>query len=341
MFAQKVREQTVLPPRIDAVFHAATPELALALAKRALGADALVLATNTFMGPEGQRVELIASNAPGVGLPSLVSLAPRMPSLPVEPAAARAVSGLERLLRQHDVPNQLARELVLRIGDPHVSRPELLEASLRLTRSVIGFGDGARAGHRVIALVGPTGVGKTTTIAKLAARDALIDRKRVALVSLDDFRIGGAEQLQRYADLIEAPFAAARDEAQLQHALLSFRGYDRIYVDTAGRSGRERLPRTCEKLTELCPGIGIGLALAAGTRSAELSRALELHREPRASFLVLTKLDEAALIGAAFVATQHTRLPIAWITNGQRVPEDVEAARAEHVASLLASEMTP
>lgn len=336
MFAHK----TLLPPRIDAVFHAATPEIALQLAKRALGPDALVLATNTFEGPDGPRVELIASNAPGVGLPSLALAPSRLPQALAEPPA-RVVSSLERLLRQHDVPLGLARELVLRIGDPQTARADLLDAALRLVRTTIGFGDGARGGHRVLALVGPTGVGKTTTIAKLAARDALIDRKKVGLISLDDFRVGGAEQLQRYAELIDAPFAAARDEASLSQALAAFRHCDRVYVDTAGRSAKERLPKLCQRLNELCPGIGIGLTLAAGTRSAELTPTFRAHGEPKPSFLVLTKLDEAVLVGAAFLATHETRLPIAWVTNGQRVPEDVEAARAEHIAALLASGVTP
>ena len=335
MFAPKTQP----PPRVDAVVHAATPDIALQLAKRALGPEALVLATNSFHGPDGPRVELIASNEAGVGLPSLVAGGLRAPVR--AEAGGRGVSALERLLRQHDVPMGLARELVLRVGDPTTSREGLLDASLRLVRTSIGFGDGTRGGHRVVALVGPTGVGKTTTIAKLAARDALIDRKRVALISLDDFRIGGAEQLARYAELMDVPFAAASDEGALRRALASFRDCDRIYVDTAGRSAKDRLPRLCQKLHEVCPGIGVGLTIAAGTRSAELTTTFRAHVEPKPSFLVLTKLDEAVLVGAAFVATHETRLPIAWITSGQRVPEDLEAARAEHVAALLAAEVAP
>lgn len=322
--------------RIDAIFAAATTEIALGLAKRALGDSAMVLASRTVETPLGRRVELHASNVlptvpSDLGLGSLATLGSPGPQ-------AQPVTALERLLRQNDIPPAMARELVLRIGDPPGGRSELAALVLRLVRGTIGFGDGSRGSYRHIALVGPTGVGKTTTIAKLAARDALVERRRVGLLSLDDYRIGGAEQLARYAELIDVPFEVARDEGGFRRAIARFEGFDRVYIDTAGRSQKERAPVFGQRLAELCPGIGIGLTVAAATRTAELQRAFTSYLEPRPTFLVLTKLDEAVLGGAAFVATAHTQLPIAWTTDGQRVPEDLDVARAERIAELVLGE---
>lgn len=318
---------------VDAVFSASSADAALRIAKRALGDEAMVLHTRTVHGPLGRRVELHATTSAHVQTLSLDALTQR------SDAAAVLPSRLERLLREHDVPNRLARELVLRIGDPRGTAHDLASEVHRLVRTVVGFGDASRGGNRHIALVGPTGVGKTTTIAKLAARDALVERRKVALVSMDDYRIGGAEQLARYAELIGVPFEAARDEQSLKLALRKLGDFERVYIDTAGRNYRDAAPGIIQRLPELCPGIGIGLTLAAGTRTAELERAFVGYLSPRPSFLVLTKLDEAVLGGAALVAANHPRLdsplPIAWVTDGQRVPEDIDAARAERIAGLL------
>jgi flagellar biosynthesis protein FlhF len=324
--------------RIDAIFAASSTEIALGLAKRALGDSAMVLASRTIETPYGRRVELHASNlSPRAGMDDALGLG-SLAHLGSPGPAARRESALERLLAKNDVPAALARELVLSIGDPSGPRHELRAEVLRLVRSTIGFGDGARQPYRHIALVGPTGVGKTTTIAKLAARDALVERKRVGLLSLDDYRIGGAEQLARYAELIDVPFEVARDETGFRRAIARFEGFDRVYIDTAGRSQKERGPLFGQRLAELCPGIGVGLTLAAGTRTAELEHAFRAYVPPRPTFLVLTKLDEAVLGGAAFVATAHSQLPIAWTTDGQRVPEDLDAARAERIAALVMGE---
>jgi flagellar biosynthesis protein FlhF len=195
-------------------------------------------------------------------------------------------------------------------------------------------------GPRVVALVGPTGVGKTTTLAKLAAKAALIDRRRVGLISVDDYRIAGAEQLGRYADLIGVPMEVAHDARSLEVALRRLADADLILVDTAGRSPRDTdaTRRTAETLHGAQEGVEVQLCVAAATGHAELRVTVEQNAVLRPRKLLITKLDEAVRHGGIVGAQVMAGLPLTYFTTGQRVPEDIEVASPERVASLLIGE---
>jgi flagellar biosynthesis protein FlhF len=199
----------------------------------------------------------------------------------------------------------------------------------------------------VVALVGPTGVGKTTTIAKMAARFALRHGHRsVALVTTDSFRIGARDQLQTYARILNVPVRTATDPAEMESALSALGDKRLILVDTAGMAAaHERIADQHETLQAAGRGLTTLLTLSATTEAAALQRTLRLFADFRPDACVLTKLDEAASLGGLLSALVQAGLAAAFVTDGQRVPEDLQPARAHalvtRAAELLTENPTP
>jgi len=187
----------------------------------------------------------------------------------------------------------------------------------------------------VVMLVGPTGAGKTTTIAKLAARASLIDGRRVALVTLDNYRVGGIEQIRTFADLIGVPVQVAETPAALG-ALIN-PSNDLTLIDTAGRSPRDRdaieeLASHVERLD-----IEVHLVIPAGSTAAQVDELTERYRALAPVRLLFTKLDECDHAPELALAPLRTRLPITWVTTGQAVPEDIEQPTSARVLELASN----
>ena len=183
----------------------------------------------------------------------------------------------------------------------------------------------------VYALVGPTGVGKTTTIAKLAAR-CLMKRGEasVALVTIDNYRIGAYEQLRVYADILNAPLFAVNDDTALDAALAELAERHLVLVDTAGMNQHDQ--RLADQIGLLCrDGVEIErvLVLAAAAQGAALEEAVRGFGERKLAGCILTKLDESVTIGAALDVLIRHRLPVLYVTTGQRVPEDLDRANVD------------
>lgn len=199
---------------------------------------------------------------------------------------------------------------------------------------------GAGRSRRVIALVGPTGVGKTTTIAKLAAGYRFREGKRVALITTDTYRIAGAQQLKNYAELIGLPYCVAPLPKDLTRALANDRDADIIFVDTVGRSARR--PEQLEELATYArsnDGCEVQLVLSATTKRADLLQAVEGYRPLGFSSIIATKIDETATVGPVCEAALAAAVPISYFTTGQEVPDDIEEARPLRLARrLLGSE---
>lgn len=188
-------------------------------------------------------------------------------------------------------------------------------------------------GQQVIALVGPTGVGKTTTVAKLAARyTARHGSRDIALISTDHYRIGAQEQLFHFGRLLGVPVQSARDANDLQQMLASLSDRKLVLIDTAGMGPRDRL--LANQLALLRPLLGklrSYLVLPGGTSAGDCDHIVAQYRATPLAGCILTKLDEATRIGAALSATVRHQLPLAWVCDGQRVPEDLCAARADNL----------
>ncbi|MDY0131271.1 MAG: flagellar biosynthesis protein FlhF [Desulforegulaceae bacterium] len=177
------------------------------------------------------------------------------------------------------------------------------------------------------AFIGPTGVGKTTTIAKIAADLTINQGKKVGLVSVDNYRIGALEQLKTYAAILGVPFMPAFDRAELEKVLSRMRSRDVILIDTAGVGSYD-----AEKLNELkkifsdSVSVSSHLVMSLTSSRENLKEAALKFSELAPSSYIFTKMDEVKNKGHILDQIDYMDLPVSFVTNGQRVPEDIEKA---------------
>ncbi|MEA2709585.1 MAG: flagellar biosynthesis protein FlhF [Phycisphaerales bacterium] len=191
-------------------------------------------------------------------------------------------------------------------------------------------------GPHVVALIGPTGVGKTTTIAKLAAKLKLDEKRKVGLITIDTYRIAAIDQLKKYADIIKTPLKVVGSPEDLRDAVTAMVDCDFVLIDTAGRSPKDTL-----KLNELKTfldaarpeEVHLVLSSTASRQCAEL--AIERFGDVRIDKLIFTKLDEAPNVGTVMGVVRAVKKPLSYVTTGQDVPADIEVARGKRVAQLI------
>ncbi len=244
--------------------------------------------------------------------------------------------------RRHPARTQLTREL-MSLGLSHSlcqqlanEQPEQKEFSM-MWRATMG-----RLAHKLpvsetdflddggmIALLGPTGVGKTTTIAKLAARFALRHGKQnVALVTTDSYRIGAHEQLRIYGRILDVPVFVANDSKELNSVLNSLQDKRLVLIDTAGMSQRDiRLSEQFSVISHGSPLVRSFLVLSATTQMTALDEAVKVFSAAEPEACIITKTDEATSLGPVLSVISKYQLPMAYVTDGQRVPEDIRLAR--------------
>jgi flagellar biosynthesis protein FlhF len=190
--------------------------------------------------------------------------------------------------------------------------------------------------RRVVALVGPTGVGKTTTVAKLAANFKLAHGARVGLITVDTYRIAAVEQLKTYAEIIDLPLSVVNDPAEMPRALDELGAVDIVFIDTAGRSPRDevKIRELAEFLLRAKPDeVHLVLSAVAGQRS--LRSAVDRFAMVQIDRLILTKLDEAESLGGILAVLGLYSRPLSYLTTGQAVPDDIEPADRKRLARLI------
>lgn len=191
----------------------------------------------------------------------------------------------------------------------------------------------------VVALVGPTGVGKTTTIAKLAAHFVLREKRPVGLVTLDTYRIAAVEQLRTYARIIDVPLEVALRPADLPRAIERLEGCSVVFVDTAGRSQRDLMKMNDLKtFFALQRPDEIHLVLSAAAEASTLADIIDRFSMYKPDRLVLTKLDELPACGRLLDISRTAPLPVSYVTTGQDVPDDIETACPRRLAALISGE---
>lgn len=261
------------------------------------------------------------------------------------PSLGGPLRGCVDALRRHGVASVWIDELVERvqadstIGGSNQGVWRAIRSTLAsmVPISSVAYGVAARrGGPRVVALVGPTGVGKTTTIAKMAADLALRQSKKVGIIAADTYRIAAVEQVKTYAGIIGLPVEVVRGPEEMAGAIARSQGMDVVLVDTAGRSQRdsERLNELAEVLAAAEPD-RVHLVLSATVAEPVLLEASSSFGVLRPTSLVFTKLDEAVALGSLINLPRSLGLGLTYLTNGQDVPDHIEVASGERVASLL------
>ena len=195
--------------------------------------------------------------------------------------------------------------------------------------------------QRRIALIGPTGVGKTTTLAKIAAAHLAAHSSKIALITIDTYRIAAVEQLKVYGEIMHLPVEVVITPDQLDRALERHRDKDLILIDTAGRSPRDRI--CVEELAAFLKpehNIDKHLVLSATTRENELVQAVERFSELDITNTIFTKIDECENLGVILNIQIQNSSPLSYLTNGQRVPEDLVDITPQLVAELTMDQHT-
>jgi flagellar biosynthesis protein FlhF len=276
------------------------------------------------------------------------------------PAAVLALGGLPRPLMdlytrllEQDVDGAVADELVARVrddlktdelGDEGIVRQALLRhmaAMVPTVDRVTSAGQQSDGRPLTLALVGPTGVGKTTTLAKLAAAYRLRQGRKVGLVTADTYRIAAVDQLRTYAGIIGVPLKIVLTPAEIVSACQSLADCDVILIDSAGRS-----PHDASRLDELRTFVEAvsphetHLVLSATAGASVLCRSAERFAALSPSRVIFTKLDEAVTLGPLLGVARRIGLRLSYFTTGQEVPDHIELAHADRLArAILAGEL--
>jgi len=248
-------------------------------------------------------------------------------------------------LLRADVPEALADELIEAIA-PHLEAPGENDAKprwrtpmrmameSRLTTDPVLGADAAAS--RVVALIGPPGSGKTSTLVKLAARYGLSSRRPAHLLSFDTCRIAGAEQLRTYAGILGIGFQAVETSGAMLQALEEHRNKELILVDTAGLSDKDiEAAEELDRMFQFRPDIDVHLTLSASMKSADLSRVVDRFARFHPRKLLFTRLDETSSFGSIWAEPVKRSLPVSFLCDGQQIPEDLHPASPNAIVDLL------
>ncbi len=191
-------------------------------------------------------------------------------------------------------------------------------------------------GPKIVAFVGPTGVGKTTTIAKIAADYAIRQNKKIALVSLDTYRLGAVNQLEIYGDIMQLPVEIAEGSKELREIVKKHSDKDLILIDTIGRSHRDKdYSQQLKKIFTGVGGVETHLVLSVTAQEKQFASTYQQFLPLGVDRVLFTKLDEGLSFGPIFNFSVRNRIPLSYFTMGQNVPEDLEIAVPDKVISLI------
>ena len=257
----------------------------------------------------------------------------------------RFMTLLYKVMIENEVDEKYVNQIMDEVEKNHkANMPFDYALSNAYQKMILKFGNPAEIkpaenGVKVIFFVGPTGVGKTTTIAKIASKFRLEEKKKVALLTADTYRIAAAEQLRTYANILEVPFRVIYTAEEIKDAIAEFKDYDYIFVDTAGHS-----PQNVEQkeiMLSFIRGIDeeaekeVFLVLSATTKERDLMNIADSYKDVADYNLIFTKLDETGAVGNLLNLKMYTGAEIAYITYGQNVPNDIEKFNPQKTVKQL------
>lgn len=252
---------------------------------------------------------------------------------------------LYKMLLDNEIEETYANQLVEELdGSVKPDMPIDYLLSVVYQKMVLKFGQtktiqSAEKGPKLVYFIGPTGVGKTTTIAKIASRLSVVEKKKIVLLTADTYRIAAAEQLRTYANILEVPFRIIYTPQEIRTAIEDYAAYDYIFVDTSGHSQKNTDQRD-NTLALLRAADGqaekeVYLVVSATTKYRDLLNIADTYQKLTDFRLVFTKLDETQCQGNLFNLRLHTDAPMSYVTCGQNVPDDIGEFDAQKTVKLL------
>ena len=253
------------------------------------------------------------------------------------------------LLYQHllnqEVKAQFAKNIINTMLDQHqdknLTNNQILEEFKRIiTKSLQKYSfNGITTGKKIIQFIGPTVVGKTTTLAKIASNLVLKEKKKVAFITMDTYRIAAVEQLKTYAQILHVPLEVAYTAEDYKHAINKFDSYDTILVDTAGRNFREE-KYVKDLLNNLDANIEMDtfLVLSLTAKPKDILEIYDQFQHIPMKEVIFTKLDETRQFGSLLNICMEKEVGIAYMTNGQDVPNDILEGKPQRIAEWIVGE---
>lgn len=195
-------------------------------------------------------------------------------------------------------------------------------------------------GCKVVSLVGPTGVGKTTTIAKLSATHTLGEQHKVGVITVDTYRVAAVEQLKAFAEMLGIPFRVVFTPSELRLAVENMAGLDLVLIDTVGRSHWDRIRiQELKGFLQAVAQVEVFLVMSAGAKYTDSKDVVSNFSIVNPSRLVFTKIDETSSFGGLFNLATECDKPVSYLTTGQEVPDDIEVAEPRRIADLVLGDL--